>query len=262
MKLFGIGGNKDELPREKGKERSNKKEEKEDDLTDIKPIIQDNIPKEEDDNTSHETAEEEKEEETITEDDNSDYIDPEDLSYTDYEDIVDTIENNGWTRASSSGLCSITHHDYETVFSKLVKKDFRESVLEIKCPEGKIIAICGFNHDDIDRERFLSPNLCSRPHFVTLRCTDCINSEISSTTIINITKTNENGEVELLYQEFYGDLSPINDGKLKKKSERYYFAETIILQKGEKLIFQVLGPDKDISKIDFLMMSDVFIKDD
>lgn len=261
MGLFNLGENKDEPLRDKGKERLRKKEEKgekEDDFASAIPTIQNNIPEEEDNNTSHET-----EEETDVEDDNPDYIDPEDLNCVDYEDIIDTIESNDWTRASSSGLCPITHHDYETVFSKLVKKDFRESVLEIKCPEGKIITVCGFNHNDIDRERFLdSPNLYSRPHFVSLRCADYNNSEISPMTIINITKTNKNGKVELLYQEFYADLSPTNDGKLKKKGERYYFAETIILQKGEKLIFQVLGPDKDISKIDFLMMSDIFVKDD
>lgn len=261
MGIFGIGGNKDEPFREKGKERLGKKEEnkeKEDDFAGITPVIQDNIPEEEDDNTSHEI-----EEETVAEDDDSDYIDQEELNFIDYEDIVDSIENNGWTRMSSSGLYSITHHDHEFVFSKLVKKDFRESVLEIKCPERKIITICGFNHNDIERSRFLdSPNLYARPHFVTLRCADYNDSEISPTTIINISKVNNKGEGEQLYQEFYGDLSPIKDGKLKKKGERYYLAETVILQKGEKLIFQVLGPDKDISKIDFLMMSDIFVKDD
>lgn len=258
MGLFNLGGSNDEPLRKKGKGQSEKKEpEKEgDDFAGMRPIIRDNIPEDTGSNVDDNASEE-------IEDDDPDYIDPEELNYGDYEDIVDTIENNGWTRISPSGLCPITHHDYQIVFSKSIKKDLRETVLEVKCPEGKIITVCGFNHDDIDRERFLaSPNLYSRPHFVALRCADYTNSEISSTTIINITKTNKNGEVEQLYQEFYGDLSPINDGKLKKKGERYYFAETIILQKGEKLIFQALGPDKDISKIDFLMMSDMFVKND
>lgn len=264
MGLFSLGGSKDEPPRDKGKERLRKKgeieenKEKEDDFAGITPVTQDNTPEEEDDSTSHET-----EEEAVTEDDDSDYIDPDEINYTDYEDIVDTIESNNWTRATSSGLCPISHHDHEIVFSKLVQKDFRESVVEVKCPEGQIIAICGFNHSDIDREKFLdSPNLYSRPHFISLRCADYNNNEISSTIIISIIKANKNGEVEQLYQEFYGDLSPVSDGKLKKKGERYYLAETVILQKGEKLIFQVLGPDRDISKIDFFMMSDIFVKDD
>lgn len=259
MGLFNIGGSKDEPPRDKGKERKKEEnKEKEDDFAGITPVIQDNTPEEVDDNDSHEI-----EEEIATEDDDSDYIDPDELNYQDYEDIVDTIENNGWTHTTSSGLCPITHHDHEFVFSKLVQKDFRESVIEVKCPEGQIIAICGFNHSDIDRERFLnSPNLYSKPHFINLRCADYNNSEISPMTIISIIKAKKNGEVEQLYQELYGDLSPMDDEKLKKKGERYYLAETAVLQKGEKLIFQVLGPDKDISKIDFFMMSDVFVKDD
>lgn len=267
MKLFNIGGNKDEPLRGKGKEQPGKKEEKkdeekEDNFTGIASITQDDTPENTGSDTYDNTSRE-AEEEIATEDDDSDYINPEDLNYIDYEDIVDTIENNGWVRISTSGLRPITHHDYQMIFSKSVKKDLRETVLEVKCPEGKIITVCGFNHDDIDRERFLgSPNLYSRPHFVALRCADYNNNEISSATIVSIAKTNKNDEIEQLYQEFYGDLSPINDGKLKKKGERYYFAETVILQKGEKLIFQVLGPDKDISKIDFLMMSDMFIKDE
>lgn len=260
MGLFNIGCSKDEPLRDKGKERPRKKGEKEekgDDFAGITPVTQDDAPEEEDDNTSRGI------EEAVTEDDDPDYIDPDELNYTDYEDIVDTIENNDWTRATSSGLCPITHHDHEFVFSKLVQKDFRESVVEVKCPEGQIIAVCGFNHGDIDRERFLdSPNLYSRPHFISLRCADYNNSEISSTTIISIIKTKKSGEAEQLYQEFYGDLSPVSDGRLKKKGERYYLAETVILQKGDKLIFQVLGPDRDISKIDFFMVSDIFVKDD
>lgn len=287
MGLFNIGGSKDEPPRGKGKETSIKRtgrEKKEDDFAGITPIGKDNISIEEDENapseieeetgTEEETNTEEndieetdteetnKEEDTM-EDDNPDYIDPDEINYTDYEDIVDTIESNDWTRVSSSGLCPITHHDHKFVFSKLVQKDFRESVVEVKCPEGRIIAVCGFNHGDIDRERFLdSPNLYSRPHFINLRCADYNNSEISPMTVISIIKAKNNGEVEQLYQELYGDLSPMSDGRLKKKGERYYLAETVVLQKGEKLIFQVLGPDRDISKIDFFMMADVFVKDD
>lgn len=263
MGLFNLGGSKDEPPRNKGKERKKEEnKEKEDDFAGITPVIQDNTSGEEDNNAPSETEEDVTEEEAVAEDDDSDYIDPDEINYTDYEDIVDTIESNNWTR-TSSGLCPITHHDHEFVFSRLVQKDFRESVIEVKCPEGQIIAICGFNHSDIDRERFLnSPNLYSRPHFINLRCADYNNSEISPITIIGIIKAKKNGEVEQLYQELYGDLSPMDDGKLKKKGERYYLAETVILQKGEKLIFQVLGSDKDISKIDFLMMSDIFIKDE
>ena len=64
-----------------------------------------------------------------------------------------------------------------------------------------------------------------------------------------------------LYEEFYGDLCPTIDGKLKKKEERYYFAETIILQSGEKLVFNAYWPLIDITKIELLMMADLFIRE-
>ena len=70
-----------------------------------------------------------------------------------------------------------------------------------------------------------------------------------------------NGNIEKLYEEFYGDLSPTIDGRLKKKEERYYFAETIVLQSGEKLVFHAYWPFTDIMKIELLMMADLFVKE-
>ena len=58
------------------------------------------------------------------------------------------------------------------------------------------------------------------------------------------------------------NLSPAADRRLRKKSERYYFADTIVLQKGEGLSFVAHRPNIDISKIDIVMMSDLFEKDE
>ena len=193
---------------------------------------------------------------------NDDYIDPDDLSYCDYEDIVNTIEEHGWDLISSVGSYPITHFDSNIIHTIPCKRNSYENILELICPPGNIVAICGFNQEDIDKEEFFnSPNLYTRPHFFTLRLADDNNSEIPSTTIIGISRITRNGNIEKLYEEFYGDVSPTMDGTLKKKEERYYLAETIVLQSGEKLVFRAYWPFTDIMKIELLMMADLFIKE-
>ena len=190
------------------------------------------------------------------------YIDIEDLDYCEYDDIVGTIEENGWILVSSVGLYPITHFGTNIIHTKPCKRNSYEDILEIICPPGMLITICGFNQEDIDKEEFFnSPNLYTRPHFFTIRLTDDNNNEIPYTTIIGMSKITRNGNVEKLYEEFYGDLCPTIDGKLKRKEDRYYFAETIVLQNGEKLILHVYWPFTDITKIELLMMADVFVSE-
>lgn len=209
-----------------------------------------------------EEASDEKEEDTSNIIESNDYIDPEDISYYEYEDIIGEIEEKGWGLISSAGLYPITQFNTDIVVKYPVKKNTYEKFLEIICPPGILITICGFNQEDIDKEKFSgSPNLFSIPHFFSIKLTDDNENEILSTTIIGISKINIKGEMEKLYQEFYGDLSSTIGGKLKKKEERYYFAETIILQGGEKLIFHIYWPYTDVSKIELLMMADIFRKD-
>lgn len=235
MKILGLGKDEDELFGEKRKEAVNMVQRKDRNL------------------------DEEPEDDNVSIDDH--YIDPDDLDYCEYGDIVDTVEESGWALVSYVGLCPITHFNNDIVHIKPVKKNTCESVLEIICPPGNIIAICGFNQEDIDKEDFFnSPNLHVRPHFFTLRLADDNNSEIPHTTIIGMSRIARNGNIEKLYEEFYGDLCHTIDGKLKKKEDRYYFAETIVLQSGEKLVFHAYWPSIDITKIELLMMADLFVR--
>src|SRR3990167_4244212 len=225
MKILGFGKDEDDLFKEKRKESENMVQRKDRNL------------------------DEELENKDASIDDH--YIDPDDLDYCEYNDIVDTIEESGWALVSSTGLCPITHFNNDIVHIKSVKRNTYESVLEIICPPGNIVTICGFNQEDIDKEEFFnSPNLYTRPHFFTLRLADDNNNEIPNTTIIGMSRITKNGNVEKLYEEFYGDLCPAIDGKLKRKEDRYYFAETIILQSGEKLVFHAYWPLIDIMKVE------------
>jgi len=192
----------------------------------------------------------------------SDYIDQEDLDYDDYKDIVDTIEENGWHSVYNT-THAITNLDSQIVFTKPAKAHCCDVALEIVCPQERIITICGLNESGLDMENFYSgPNIYHVPHFFALICTDVNGVALSQTTLISILKCTKDRETETCCQEFYGDLSPVVDGKLKRKEERYYFSETIILQGGEKLMFKINNPDTDISKIDLLMLSDIFEKDE
>lgn len=192
----------------------------------------------------------------------SDYIDLDDLNYSEYEDIVSTIEENGWHIVSDIAH-SITTLDTQIVLYKLARANRCDTVLEITCPQENIITICGLSECAIDIDDFYNkPNIFQVPHFFTLMCTDINGVELLQTTLISILKYTKDGETIKCYEEFYGDLSPVIGGKLKKKEERYHFAKTVILQGGEKLIFIVNNPGIDISKVDLLMISDFFEKDE
>lgn len=184
-----------------------------------------------------------------------DYIDWDYKEY-DYEDLLEFIDSEDWIDMSNGGSCSLTHFDTNIVSIRPIKRNTSDVFLEITSPPGETIIICGFNQCDID-----DPDLYERPHFFTIRCTDDNNGEIQNTTIIGITKITRKGEIEKLYKEFYGDLSSTIDGKLKRKKDRYYLTETIILQGGEKLVLNAYQSYNDISKVELLMMCDRFRKE-
>lgn len=191
----------------------------------------------------------------------SDYIDLDDLNYEEYEDIVNAIEENGWHLVHGAAY-PITILDI-MVSHKTAKANCCDIALEIVCPKGRIVTVCGLNECNIDLDDFYNrPNIYQVPHFLTLICTDVNGVALHQTTLISILKYTKDGEIETCCQEFYGDLSPIVDGKLKRKEERCYFTETIILQGGEKLMFKINNPDTDISKTELLMLSDIFEKDE
>lgn len=190
----------------------------------------------------------------------SDYIDLDDLNFEEYEDIVSAIEENGWHSISDAAY-SITNFDAQIVFQKTVETNHC-STLEIRCPPKMIIVICGLYECGVDMDHFYNgPNILQIPHFLSLMCTDANGATIPQTTLISILKSPKDGVLETLYQEFYGDLSPVINGKLKRKEERYHFIDTIILQDGERLIFKISDPGIIVSNIDILMLSDLFEKD-
>lgn len=248
MKLLGFGKKKDNSVEEFIIYKDMDKDHKEDTEIDTSGIEEHKDIM--DDNTNKNIDETEEIDEN-----NSDYIDLDDLAYDEYEEIVGAIEGFGWHLVSNIAF-PITNLDTQLVSQKT-------DSLEIACPPERLIVICGLNEGGADMDNFYNgPNIYQTPHFITLMCTDTNGVALSQTTLISILKYTKDGEIETHYQEFYGDLSPVVDGKLKRKEERYYFAETIILQEGEKLMFKIHNPGTIVSKIDLLMLSDFFEKDE
>jgi hypothetical protein len=254
MKLFGFGKKKDDNIDEYLIRK---------DLDNIDDVMKRRGRTKDDENIVDDNMKNNDQEDTNgIEEDISDYIDLDDLDCDDYENIVDTIEENGWYKVSGVA-CPITTLDTQIVFCKPAKANRCDTLLEIICPPERIITMCGLNECCVDLEGFYDkPNVYQIPHFFTLMCTDVNGVELLQTTLISILKSTKDGEIEKCYEEFYGDLSPIIGGKLKRKEERYHFATTVILQGGEKLIFKVNNPGMDISKVDLLMLSDIFEKDE
>lgn len=222
--------------------------------------IDDNFEKEDQSNNKDNGIEDDIMENNSTIED-EDYIDWDYVEY-DYPDLLEHIEEQDWIPISDAGLSQLTHFNTDVIVKKTVKKDTYGSFLEIVCPPGELIVICGFNQSEADENEFFnSPNLYARPHFFTIRCTDVNYNELSPRTIIGITKITRDNKIEKLYQEFYGDLSFTKDDKLKTKKDRYYFAETIMLQAGEKLLLDAYWPKTDISEVELLMVCDRFRND-
>ncbi len=195
-------------------------------------------------------------------DEAQDYIDPDDLNYEEYEDILDTIVGSGWHTISPE-TNSLTNLDENIVVTKTARSDVSSDIIEITCPKEMIIAMCGVDECGVDLEDFYNmPNLYSVPHFFSFKCTIDNGLDMYQDTLVSIWKVSKDGIWEKYYQMFYGDVSILDEyGRLKKREDRYYFPTTIVLQGEEKLVVKVHNSKKYIYDTSLLAMADIFEKD-
>ncbi len=178
-----------------------------------------------------------------------------------YKDFVDEMFKQGWVYVDGVSPHTLTHHDTGIVSTFHVKKGMIGTVLEIKCPMHRNLSVCGLNHSGIDIKEFVKfPMLYSTPYFFSIRCKGNDGQELSPYTGIKIIQYDSDNLPKWSRTEFYGDLSQSIGERFKRKHERYYFPQGIILYSGEKLGFKVHELDIEVVKTELLMKADIWVK--
>lgn len=142
-----------------------------------------------------------------------------------------------------------------TTFS--VQKGTFGKTLELICPAGRIITICGSENSSVVPGDFArAPHLFSIPHQFSIRCFNKDNVELSPLTSIRIERETPSSEIYRIDDVLYGDLSLTYGERFKRKEERYYFSRGIVLYGGEYLCLTPVQPDIDIVRTELFMKCD------
>ncbi len=175
-----------------------------------------------------------------------------------YEDRIQEIKRNGYSKESITVTCNI--FPMVTTFS--VPKETVNRVLDLRCPAGRIMTVCGFNDSGVDPRDFArAPHLYCVPHQFSIRCSGKDNVVLSPFTNIYIYKLKPDMSETKIDEVPYGDLSLAYGERFKRKEERYYFSDTIILYGEEILRLLPVSPDIDISRTELFMKCDLFTKE-
>lgn len=182
--------------------------------------------------------------------------------YSRYQNFVKQITEKEWNYVGDVQTYSLNNLSIDIVSTYYVGNGMYDTFLEITCPSSLyMMTICGFDDAGINPIEFYShSNLYKIPHFFSITCTDNSGKELSPDVDIDIVKVKQNGEVNKLCSELYGDLSQHTDGRFRRKEERYYFYESIKLEDHERLSFRINSPDIDITKTKLFMKADLFVK--
>lgn len=177
------------------------------------------------------------------------------ISYSNYNDRIQAIQNEGYIKEP----ITVTSKIFPLVTTFSVQKETVNMVLELRCPAGRIMTVCGFNDSGVDPRDFArAPHLYSIPHQFSIRCFGKDNVELSPFTKIYIYKAKPDMSETKIDEMPYGDLSLAYGERFKRKEERYYFSDTIILYGEEILRLLPVSPDIDITRTELFMKCDLF----
>lgn len=173
-----------------------------------------------------------------------------------YQAALDYYREQGWYVNPQT----ITHRD-ERVITHPLQRGCTGSILDIVCPAGHILLICGVLHSGIkpgDIAR--APHLYTIPHQFSILCYDKDNREPSQETVIRIKKIKPSEGVFSIDTALYGDIALKTGERFKRKEERYYFTQGIILYGTEYLSLIPIQPDIDIVRTELFMKCDFLMK--
>lgn len=139
-----------------------------------------------------------------------------------------------------------------------VQKGTVGTALELRCPAGRIITICGFEDSGVVPGDFArAPHLYSTPHQFSIRCFSKDDAELSPRTPIRVEREKPSMTVNRIDEVLYGDLSLTYGERFKRKEERYYFSNTVELYSEQRLRLLPVNPDIDIARTELFMKFDL-----
>lgn len=178
-----------------------------------------------------------------------------------YEEFLHEMRNKNWYITPKT-LTHLAHRGIEVETYK-VEKGCSNRILGIECPNRHVITICGAIQSYVDPRDFAkAPHLYTIPHEFSILCYDEDNNELPFDAVIRPEKVTPSAAVVPLEPVLYGDLSLKTGERFKRKEERYYFQQGIILYGGEWLFLNVVKSGMTIDRVEFFMKCDFFSKDE
>ena len=178
---------------------------------------------------------------------------------TKYIDKIQEFKRNGFR----SEPITVTSMNTFLVTTYPVQKGTFGIALELACPAGRIITMCGYENVSVDPWDFArSPHLYSTPHQFSIRCFSKDNVELSPLTPIRIEREKPSCEINRIDDVLYGDLSLTYGERFKRKEERYYFSDNVVLYRAQRLRLMLINPEIDIVRTELFMKCDLFTKDE
>lgn len=161
-----------------------------------------------------------------------------------YEEYLETMQSKSWFAESMT----VTRDNTAIVSTYNGIKGNRSKVIDIICPAGQTITMCGLIQSNIDVKEFIKNSMLYQyPHFFGIIIKDKSGNELGDDIMVDILKYYTSGMVYMITTEMYKDLSLKEGSRYKRKGERYYFKKGIELYGMEILRLTVERPDIDIA---------------
>lgn len=154
-------------------------------------------------------------------------------------------------------------HQSSSVETYYLENGGTDRVLIIDAPARSQVAICGINQCHINPRDFAkTPHIYTVPHEFSILCQDKDGKQLSPETMVTVQKVRALTEVVWQDGVLYGDLSLMAGGRIKRKEERYYFPQGILLEGGEQLSLIVANSSVAVDRVELYMKCDFFYKGD
>lgn len=193
-----------------------------------------------------------------------------------YKEFIDRMIEKGYTLISNNPVIDESNDMIKT-FS--IKKDTIGKILELRCPDNSIIALCGTEHNGGCNNSYVCYIKCTNDegkqpfqetHYSTaLKSTKHVVAEIIVTKILRQDPPSDNKKVKEWSETAGPILKLIGSNNSREhvmwigaypKFDSEFVKTSFTLYGGQKMTFYVNNPDVDIDKIKLNMILDIFEK--
>lgn len=192
-----------------------------------------------------------------------------------YKEFIDRMIEKGYTLISNNPVT--TDESNSAIKTFPTKKNTVGKILELQCPDNSIIALCGTEHN----------GGCHNSYACNIECADNYNNQPFQE--MHCTTPLKNGQhilAEIIVTKILQQDLPLDNKKVKEWSETIspilkliksnnhrehvmwigaypkfsseFIKTSFTLYGGQKMIFYIVNPDIDITKVRFKIRADMF----